>query len=196
MAKKERFITPAGIAVWPKLDVPDVYQPLDKQGKPKGAAKTQYIIRVKFSDADLAKVTAYVEKKTEELSPGGKNSPLVKDKKTGEITLKATSGAKYRPACWDSKNKRIPDDVRVGGGSKVKLDLTVNAYDGFGGGINFYINAVQVLELVDGDNFAPQFSTDEDGFEVEEESGFGGGDASGPEETSAPKTKTDRPFEL
>lgn len=194
MAKKIRFITPAGIAVWPKLDVPDVYQPTDKQGKPKGEPKVQYICRVKFSDADLAKVTAQVEKWTEELSPGGKNSPIVKDKKTGELTLKATSGKDYRPACWDSKNQRIPNTVRVGGGSKIKMDLTVNAYDGFGGGINFYINAIQVLELVDGDNFAPQFSTDEDGFEVEETSGFGSGEEATDE--PAPKTKTDRPFEL
>src|SRR6266581_2560346 len=82
MAKKVTIILPAGIAVWPKLDQVDVYQPTDKKGRPNGAEKRRFITRVKYNDED------------------------------------------HR-----------------------KLDDTVNPYTGFGGGINLYINSVQLLDL-------------------------------------------------
>jgi len=73
--------------------------------------------------------------------------PWKKDKKNGDITLFAFSGEKFKPPVFDAKNRRLPDSVVVGGGSKVRIGVTVNPFDGFGGGVNLYLNAVQVLDL-------------------------------------------------
>lgn len=168
--KKERFITPVGTLVWPKLSELDVYQPM-KNGKPFGAPKIQYTTRIKFSDADHAKIEAFLAAKMEELCADC-DSPRLScfktDKKTGEVTLQAASGEKYKPVAVDAKNKRLNADIIIGGGSKAKLDLTINAYDGFGGGINLYINAVQILDLVVGGARGAQFE-EADGFEASDD---------------------------
>ena len=51
------------------------------------------------------------------------------------------------PPVFDAKNRKVPAKVIIGGGSTIKLDVTVNPYTGFGGGINLYINSVQLLDL-------------------------------------------------
>jgi hypothetical protein len=151
MPKKERFITPVGLARYPKLDEVDVFQPLDKKGKPSGAEKRRYVTGIIFSDTDLAEVQAKLKAKAKELLPDCENPklPIKKDKKTGQLFLEATSGEKYRPAVFDAKNNKIPGGLAIGGGTKMKLDVSINAYEGFGGGINLYMNAVQVLDLVE-----------------------------------------------
>jgi hypothetical protein len=171
MSKKEnRFITPVGIAVWPKLNEVDVYQPTDKKGRPNGAEKRRYLTRIRFEDEDLAKVQAFLKQKAKELLPDVDNPklPIKKDKKDGSLTLEATSGEKYRPAIFDAKNNKLPATVIVGGGSKIRLSVTVNAYEGFGGGINLYLNSVQVIELVEGGNGKSEFE-ETDGFEFDGE---------------------------
>jgi len=169
-AKKERFITPVGTLVWPKLNEVDVYQPM-KNGKPSGAPKIRFITRFKIDDPKAhAKVEAFLEEKMKELCADC-DSPRLScfkiDKKTKEITLEATSGEKYRPPVFDAKNKKLSPEIVIGGGTKAKLDLTINGYDGFGGGINLYINAVQVLDLVEGGQRGSQFE-EADGYEAEE----------------------------
>jgi hypothetical protein len=70
--------------------------------------------------------------------------------------------------------------VQVGGGTVAKVDVTMNYYDGFGGGINLYMNFVQIIELK------------KKGFNVQEEEGFSYDDEDGDEgNTEAPKTSTD-----
>ena len=155
MAKKVTIILPAGIAVWPKLDQVDVYQPTDKKGRPSGAAKRRFITRVKFNDEDHRKVDDFLKQCLKDFNLEDGKLPWKKDKKTGELTLEATSGEKYRPPVFDAKNRRVPANVIIGGGSTIKLDVTVNPYRGFGGGINLYINSVQLLDLKqrDGNRF-------------------------------------------
>lgn len=141
-ANKITIITPVGVAMWPKLDKPDTFMP--KKGEPK----VRYMVNVAFEPDDLAwmkKEIAKAEKTLGVVNP--KNSPFKVNKKDNSETLVATSGADYKPAIFDAKNRRLPDGVVVGGGSKIRLDVTVNAYDGFGGGVNLYINSVQVLDL-------------------------------------------------
>lgn len=175
MSKKDRFITPVGVAVWPKLNEVDVYQPTDKKGRPSGAEKRRYITGISFEAEDLAKVQKFLKAKAKELLPDVEDPklPIKKDKKDGTLRLEATSGEKYRPALFDAKNNKLPPTVVVGGGSKIRLDCTVNAYEGFGGGINLYINAVQVLELVEGGQSKSNFDEAE-GFSYE-----GGDDSAG-----------------
>jgi hypothetical protein len=155
MAKTVTIILPAGIAVWPKLDQVDVYQPIDKKGRPSGAAKRRFIARVKYNDEDRRKVDDFLKQCLKNFNLEDGKLPWKKDKKTGELTLEATSGEKYRPPVFDAKNSKVPAKVIIGGGSTIKLDVTVNPYTAFGGGINLYINSVQLLDLKqrDGNRF-------------------------------------------
>lgn len=150
MAKKITKTLPAGKAVYPKLDKVDVYQPLDKKGKPNGPEKRRWLTYVKFEDDDHRAVDAWLKKVAKDAGlESTAKMPWRKDKKTGELWLTAASGEDYKPGLWGANNKRIPAGVVIGGGSKIKIDVTVNVYEGFGGGINLYLNAVQVLELVE-----------------------------------------------
>lgn len=187
--KKERFITPVGTLVWPKLNTPDVYTPK------KGPEKVRYVTNFKLSDEDYKKVLTMLKKKAKELMPDVEKPklPFKKDKKTDEITLVASSGVKYRPPVFDAKNKKIPAGVIIGGGSKARLDLTISHYEisAENSGINLYINGVQVIELVEGGQGKSNFDETEgfsyDGPEDTEEQGFGGGaaDPSGDEDFSS-----------
>lgn len=180
--KKKRLTLPAGIAVFPKLDVPDEFQPLDKKGNPKGEKKIRYITYVKFSPEDFEKVYAQIKSIADELlgSDEGDYEKLPfkdetektddgKKRKTGAKLLVATSGVKFKPPVFDAKNHKLPDDKVIGGGSKIKLNVSVNDFPGFGGGVNLYINAVQVLDLVEKSTGKSPFDEDE-GFTYEDDS--------------------------
>lgn len=136
--------------MWPKLDVPDTYTPKD------GKAKTRYMTNLKVSDDTLKALKAkFTQIAVAEMEREGKDvdedwrpkMPFHKNKETKEITVVAASGEKYKPAAFDSKNRKLPDDLAIGGGSIIALDVTINPYTGFGGGVNLYINCVQVIKL-------------------------------------------------
>jgi hypothetical protein len=146
MASKITFSLPVGTAVFPKLDKVDVYQPVDKKGRPMGDERRFYMTNVKFSDEDHRKVHAMLEGAAKELD-AGPGRPWKTDKKTGDITLQAKSGEKYPPFLVDAKNNRLPKGTVIGGGSKIRINVTVNDYPMQGGGINLYLSAVQVIEL-------------------------------------------------
>jgi hypothetical protein len=204
--KKPRMILPVGIAVWPHLNEIEVYQPVDKKGKPNGAQKRHFITKVRYDSAQLSAIKAELKKHALKLGVGEDEIDSiklpfkkikVKDKEgnvTGhEFLLQATSGEKYRPPAFDAKNNKLPPSVTIGGGSKIRLDVTVNYYDGFGGGINLYMNAVQVIELVEGGQFQNNFG-EEEGFEYGDEDGEGHssfGDTTTSEEKPDPKTAYD-----
>jgi hypothetical protein len=145
MAKKVGIILPAGVAVWPKLDLVDVYQPTDKKGRPNGAEKRRFVTGVKYNDEDHRKVDDFLKQCLKNFDLEDGKLPWKKHKKTGGLTLQATSDD--RPPVFDAKNRRVPAKVIIGGGSTIRLDVTVNPYTGFGGGINLYINSVQLLDL-------------------------------------------------
>lgn len=136
--------------MWPKLDVPDTYTPKD------GKAKTRYMTNLKVSDDTLKALKAkFTQIAVAEMEREGKDvdedwrpkMPFHKNKETKEITVVAASGEKYKPAAFDSKNRKLPDALAIGGGSIIALDVTINPYTGFGGGVNLYINCVQVINL-------------------------------------------------
>jgi hypothetical protein len=165
MAEKKYFnkILPAGIIAFkPYLNEVDVFKPK------KGDEKRRYKVNIKFDDATHRAVDKWLKSVAEEAGDAvGKNanSPWQKSKKDGSLTLLAFAGENRKPPLFDAKNKRLPANVVPGGGSKVRLDVTANPYDGFGGGINIYLNAVQVLELKQyGSNGESRFDETE-GFE-------------------------------
>jgi hypothetical protein len=186
--KKEKFTTPLMIAVWPKLDEPDVYKPK------KGPEKVRYVTDAKFlNDDDMKKVVEMIKGKAKELLPDVKKPklPFKKEtekgedgerRETGAILLTASSGVKYRPPLFDAKNNKLPESIALGGGSKIKLNLSINSYEisAENSGINLYINAVQVLDLVEKGTGKSPFEEAEEGFTFEEgdsASPFKGGDS-------------------
>jgi hypothetical protein len=176
MAKKVKKVLPAATFVWPKLNEVDVYQPVDKKGRPSGAEKRRYIVNLKFNDADHREVDKWLDEQLKAFDLEDGKKPWKTDKKTGEVTLVCTSGEEYRPTVYDAKKQEVPVTVKIGGGSEGKVYVTVNPYTGFGGGINLYINSVQLLKLV---------QRDENPFDEEE--GFASGSGASddePEDTS------------
>lgn len=148
MTKKITVTLPRATAIWPKLNEIDVYQPVDKKGKPSGAEKRRFITGLEFNDDDHRKVDAYLKKCLKDLDLEDGKLPWKKDKKTGKLHLQATSGEDYPPPFVDAKGNEVPrSKVKIGGGSVLKLGVSVNGYTGFGGGINLYINFVQIIEL-------------------------------------------------
>lgn len=165
MAKKIKKVLPVASFVWPKLNEVDVYQPVDKKGRPSGAEKRRFIVNLKFNDEDHRAVDKWLDEVMADAGVEDGKKPWRKDKKTGELTLTVTSGEDYRPAAFDAQRNEIPFDAnfpKVSGGTKGKAYVTVNAYTGFGGGVNLYLNSYQILELVTRDGANP----------FEEEEGF------------------------
>jgi hypothetical protein len=159
LSKKIRFITPVVTLVWPKLNTPDVYKPK------KGPEKVRYTTDAKMAPDDLKKLKKYFQDLAKKHLPevDTPKLPLKEDKKTGDLLLTATSGVKYRPPVFAADGEtRIPASVEIGGGTKAKLDLTVNFFEisDENSGINLYINAVQVLDLQEG-GFKSNFGAEE-----------------------------------
>ena len=143
--KKEMFVTPAGIARWPWLNKPDVKFDPDKQGKFK------VNLLVDPNDDGVKEFLILLRDHTKAAKPDGK-VPYVKERdqdgnETGKFLVHFKSI--YRPKVFDMNGRFIPDEVQVGNDSKIKVAYTENVYDGFGGGVNLYLNAVQVIELVE-----------------------------------------------
>ncbi len=160
---KVSIILPKGEAVFPKLNEVDVYQPVDNKGRPKGEEKRRYLTGIKFNDEDHRKVDAYLKKQLVANDLEGCKIPWKKNKKDGTLSLQMTSGEGYPPPFFDSKGTELPrSKIKIGGGSVLKMDVTINPYTGFGGGINIYINSVQVIELKTRN--VNRFETEEGGY--------------------------------
>jgi hypothetical protein len=172
MAKRVSIILPRCTAVFPKLNEVDVYQPVDKKGRPSGAEKRRFLTRMEFNDEDHRKVDAYLKKCLVDFDLEDGKLPWKEEKKdkkpTGKLFLEATSGEDYPPPFYDAKGNEVPrSKVKIGGGSIIKVDVTVNPYTGFGGGINLYINSVQIIELKQ--RSTNRFEAEEGGFVFNED---------------------------
>jgi len=166
MAKITKTL-PIGTAVFPKLDKVDVYQPTNpKTGKPTGEPKRTWNTRVKFSDEDHREVDAWVKKLAKDAGlQNPQNMPWKKDKKTGEISLMVSSGEEYKPGLYDSRNKPLPEGTVIGGGSQIRVNVSPFVYEGVGGGVKLYLNAVQVIKLErGGGNGVSPFDEDDSGY--------------------------------
>jgi hypothetical protein len=153
--KKERIVTPVGEARWAHVQKPK--PAFDERGEP------HFQIDVVFDKDDpawkqwatdlMARVKALpVKLKAGEPMPH--QTPIKKevdqdDQPTGRFFVTFKTGAKFKPGLFDKYGKPLAETVLVGNGSKVRVNYTPSEYEGFGGGIALYLNAVQVLELVE-----------------------------------------------
>jgi len=174
--KIKKLLTPVGFAKWAHVHTPKA--PFkEKDGKPKGDPK--YMIDVCFSPDDAAwkewatalkaaivALPVQIDKQTG--SPIAKQMPIkreldIDDKHTGRYYVTFKTGEKFKPPVFDRFGIEIPETILVGNESKVRVSYTLSEYIAFGGGIALYLNAVQVIELVE----YRASTADAYGFEVE-----------------------------
>lgn len=168
MAKVNKTL-PVATAVFPKLNKVDVYQPKNAKGQASGPEKRTWNTRLKFTDEDHREVDAWLKKLAKDAGlKSVANWPWKKDKKTGEITLMVSSGEEYKPGLYDAKNQPLPEGVIIGGGSQIKTNVSPFVYEGLGGGIKLYLNAVQVVKLERGGGAGVSPFEEEDGFVAEQ----------------------------
>jgi hypothetical protein len=158
---KVKFTTPIGVARYPKISKPDTTGEY---------ADNKYKTDVVFSDEDLKTVKAQIvefakkEFTADELKKLDLPIKEYKDKETGEVTTFVRFKSQRKPIIIDAKRNKIPDDVEIGGGSRIRIGGTLNAYKKGGNkGVNIYLNAVQVIELQQGFNIN-DFDEVEDGY--------------------------------
>ena len=160
--KKVRLLTPVGFAKWAHVHTPKEGF-VDKDGRSKGEPK--YMIDVCFTADDPAWKTwagalhsaikalpVQTDKRTGEhikKQVSIKRELDVDDKPTGRFYVTFKTGERFKPGVFDKFGVPIPDSILIGNESKVRVAYTTSEYAAFGGGIALYLNAVQVLELVE-----------------------------------------------
>lgn len=174
--KKERRLTPVGEAKWAHVQTPKSAF-VDEHGNTKGQPK--YQIDVVFSPGEekwaawakdiqdqIRALPEQEDKKTGHKL--AKQSPIKReldadDNPTGRFYVTFKTSDKFKPPVFDHFGRQF--DGLIGNGSKVRVSYTENIFPTFGGGINLYLNAVQVLELVEYGNR----SAESYGFKVDDE---------------------------
>lgn len=192
--KRERYLSPKGIAVWPRLNEPDT------KFKPEG----EYSVTLAYDGDDRAvrDLIAKLEKRRDELfeqwlseNPKKKKvatvAPVFTEElddngdETGRVLLKfkmrasgtsKKTGKKWtmRPDIFDARGRKLTNPPKIGGGSTLKVSFEV------GGAFvesakQFYLSlrlvAVQVIDLVEfGSRSAADYGFgEEDGFEADDE---------------------------
>ena len=156
--KLTRYVTPKGVAQYPKLNTPDT------KFQPDGEYNTKLIVSA--SDIGdtinlLDKLYAEAQEKAKKENPGKKIKPGPEpysiNEDTGEVTIafklkaKVTrkDGTSYdqKVALFDAKGK--PLNENIGGGSIIKVSFEAFQYYTAmaGAGISLRCRAVQVIEL-------------------------------------------------
>lgn len=187
MAKTQqvRKITPVGEAKWAHIAKPKA--PFkDEQGRTKGDPKYQIDVVfdpkadptwAEWAKAVMAQIKALpeeVDKRTGDKMQ--KQNPIKReldanDQPTGKFYVTFKTSEKFKPPMFDRYGKPLDENTMIGNGSKVRVAYVENVYTAFGGGINFYLNAVQVLELVElGNRSATSYGFDAEAAPVEDDS--------------------------
>lgn len=201
--KRERFMTPKGVAKFPWLQRPDT----------KFKAEGEYSVEL-LMDRDAAQpLIDKLQPQFDAVLKAAQKDPKRKGKKltvhdfwraevdddgneTGRVSMKfkalASGVSKKDGKPWtrtinlfDAKGEKLDPAVRVFGGSILKVSFTANAFDKpIGLGLSLRIEAVQVLKAVSGGGDAKSYgfsdeSEDEDADTPEENDEGGEGDDEG-----------------
>lgn len=188
---EKKFVTPAGIAVYPHLVTPDEYEgsldykvTLKLNPEDKGVSELIADITA-LADAELERAVAEMKAKGgKSIKAAGElkvNYPFEEEvndagDETGMILLRAKSKAagvgKKGPwarkiPLFDAQPKPIKHgSIDIWSGSVLKLELKTNVYTAPGlklSGVSFYIESVQVLQLSNG-NSGGMFGAEEGGY--------------------------------
>lgn len=191
MAKKDRMTTPKGIAIYPHLTKADT----------KFDAAGEYHVKLALTEADAAPLVAQLDalvvsavaqmkekhpkfaKKMISVAPYDTENEehpgkvVLKFKMTENVTPKKGDPFTQKPALFDSALKPLPADVRIGGGSIIRVSFEPFPYFAATdkkAGISLRLVAVQVVELREYEANGAKFGfsatdADEDGDDTETE---------------------------
>jgi hypothetical protein len=153
MAKNQKFTTPAGIARYPWLNKPDT------KFQPEGEYKVGLVLK-KAEAKPLIDACAKLQKEVAALNKTKKLAklPFANEEdsdgnETGNVIVsckvKCRDGWDRKPKFFDAAGNRI--DVKLGGGSKIKLNVELYGWHAasLGAGVTLQPVAVQVLDLVE-----------------------------------------------
>ncbi len=165
MAKEVSFVSPIGIAVYPKITKPDT----------KGEyADNKYKTELELSSADLEKVRAEIKSKMKGMKFKVSQPKLpIKTGKDGIERLVAKS--KFLPTIINAHKVKLfdanvaredPDEFKkvealwIGGGSRIKIGCTLYNYEK---GVSLQLNIVQIIELAGSslDDFSDESGSEE-----------------------------------
>lgn len=183
--KSPKFTSPKGIAIFPWLNKPDT----------KFVPEGQYKITLRMSEEAAQPMIDKLQPMFDAVVAKAQKDPKRKGKKiqthdfykrvfddegneTGEIDFNfkmKASGVKkdgspwtMKPDLFDATGAKLDPNVRIFGGSKVRVAYTVGEYDkAIGTGISLRLEGVQVIKLVEGSRDASSYgfgdeSDDED----------------------------------
>ena len=154
---KHYITTPIGTAVLPFLFEED---------KEYGGFKIA--IRVDKKTAEVFKAKLLDTLKNEEFKSKTPHIPIVADEKNEGMYLIRTS-SKYQPAVFDSKNKSLSANTKVGGGSEVRAIAEAYKYEvQKKEGIKLRLKQVQVIKLAEGGGGFSGFDQIDDGYEADD----------------------------
>ena len=190
--KKAKLLTPVGFAKWAWLNKPKLFK--DEKGNPKGEPKFQ--IEVYFDPTNpewktwAGTLQALINSIPVQKNGDGEPMPKQKlfrkeldehDVPTGRFFVTFKTNEKFKPGVFDKYGQEMPDSVMVGNESAVRVNYSPSTYTAFGGGVNLYLNAVQVINLIEyKSHTAKSF-----GFEAE---------ALPPGQSAPPQAEDDLPF--
>ncbi|GAB5503474.1 hypothetical protein [Pyruvatibacter sp.] len=143
-----KFRTTVGTARYPHLTRPDTkFEPPFKTGFIQSPDDAQPLIDIINEVAEEAFKPAQIKKA---------NIPYEIDEETGDVVFTTKSG--YQPGLFAGNGDPIKDKVRekliVGGGSQIKLSLTVKAWEVSGKcGIKLELRTVQIVKPVSSGGF-------------------------------------------
>jgi len=195
--KRELFYTPRGVADYPYLVKPD----MGSEGfrNTKGVYKIGLKLDPENNEEHANFIAAIEEENRAYHTALAKKDPKKKHMcadprmpfkaeidpdsgdPTGLIIVKFKSY--HRPRLWDAARQPILGEPNIGNGSEVKISFTKNFYfmaTDSTVGMNLYLNAVQVLKLVEytgGD--APDGFAEEEGYQADQPPAFDGDDDKG-----------------
>jgi hypothetical protein len=180
--KAPRFVTPTGVAQYPHLTKPDT------KFNPDGEYKVSLELDahaaeeiVSFLDEQFEQAVASAKKE----NPGKKikegDVPYSVNEENGKVTVRFKLKAKVTPkkgepwdqkvAIFDAKGQPITGEIKIGGGTKMKVSYELVPYYTAiaGAGISLRVRAVQIIELVEYGSGAQAGSFgfgEEDGYEA------------------------------
>lgn len=183
---------PRGTARYPHLNEPDEYEGVRKYKvdlvvdgtDPEVIAMIEQLEAIRdeaYDKAVNAEANPAKKKKLKAMNPHPVFLPVLDDEgeETDEIMFRCQSHASYtkngktteiKPTVVDAKKRAIPRNVRVGGGSTLRVAVTPITYQ-MGAtklyGASLRIAAVQVLKLEQFGGGADMFDEEEDGFDVQ-----------------------------
>lgn len=137
---RKNLILPAGEASYPHLSNADT------QGK---YATGKYDCTVRYTGETAEQVKKMLDEAVAELLPDAEDvKSLYRDDKDTEGAILVKAKSAKQPPVFDTKNTKVPaTPLRIGGGSIVKMAVTVNVYDEEEEKVNLWLNAVQVIKL-------------------------------------------------